>query len=91
MLEESMLSTNHIFNKYHTKVRLKHLMSYRKVENIPTNICSAKVHIPKLKQVMIGPKVIDCIFIGYANNNSAYWFLVHKSEIIDVHEGTIIE
>lgn len=53
--------------------------------------CLAKVEVPKQKQVKIGPKTIDCIFSGYANNSSAYQFLVHKSEISDVHEGTIIE
>ncbi|KAL6333744.1 hypothetical protein AAG906_028930 [Vitis piasezkii] len=41
--------------------------------------------------VKIGPKTIDCIFIGYANNSSAYRFLVYKSEIPDVHVNTIIE
>ncbi|XP_073130800.1 uncharacterized protein [Henckelia pumila] len=47
--------------------------------------------IPKPKQVKIGPKTVDCIFIGYANNSSAYRFLVHKSVIPDIHENTIIE
>ena len=53
--------------------------------------CLAKVGVPKPKQVKIGPKTIDCIFIGYANNSSAYRFLVHKSGIPDIHEDTIIE
>ena len=53
--------------------------------------CLAKVEIPKPKQVKIGPKTVDCIFIGYANNSSAYRFLVHKSPITDIHEGTVIE
>ena len=53
--------------------------------------CLAKVEIPKPKKVKIGPKTIDCIFIGYAHNSSAYRFLVYKSEIDDIHENTIIE
>lgn len=53
--------------------------------------CLAKVEVPKPKQIKIGPKIVDCIFIGYANNSSAYRFLVHKSMIPDIHEGTIIE
>ena len=53
--------------------------------------CLAKVGVPKPKQVKIGPKTIDCIFIGYANNSSAYRFLVHKFAILDIHEDTIIE
>ena len=53
--------------------------------------CLAKVQVPKPKQVKIGPKTIDCIFIGYANNSKAYRFLVYKSEIPDIHSNTIIE
>ena len=40
--------------------------------------CLAKVQVPKPKQVKIGPKTIDCIFIGYANNSKAYRFLVYR-------------
>ena len=39
----------------------------------------------------IGQKTIDCIFIGYAQNSSAYRFLVCKSEIPDIHKNTIME
>lgn len=53
--------------------------------------CLAKVEIPKPKQVKIGHKTVDCIFIGYAHNSSAYRFLVHKSTISDINEGTIKE
>jgi len=34
---------------------------------------------------------MDCVFIGYALNNSAYRFLVYKSEIPDIHVNMIIE
>ena len=40
---------------------------------------------------MIGPKTVDCLFIGYAHNRSAYRFLVHKSENSDIHKNTIME
>ena len=53
--------------------------------------CLAKVEIPKPKKVKIGPKTIDCVFIGYAQNSAAYRFLVHKSEIDNIHESTVIE
>ena len=39
----------------------------------------------------MGARTIDCIFIRYALNNSAYRFLVHKSEIPDIHGNMIIE
>ena len=53
--------------------------------------CLAKVmvHIPK--RIQIGPKTIDCIFIGYAIISSAYHFLVHKYDIPDILVNTIIE
>jgi len=34
---------------------------------------------------------MDCVFISYALNNSAYRFLVYKSEIPDIHVKMIIE
>ena len=53
--------------------------------------CLAKVAVPSPKMTKIGPKTIDCVFIGYANNSSAYRFLVHRSEDLDMHVNTIIE
>ena len=53
--------------------------------------CLAKVAVPILKKVKIGPKIVDCVFIGYAHNSSAYRFLIHKSEIFDMQVNTIIE
>ena len=53
--------------------------------------CLAKVAVPPPKKVRIGPKTIDCIFIGYAHNNAAYRFLVYESNIPDIHQNTIME
>ena len=53
--------------------------------------CLANVAILTPKKVKIGPKTVDCIFIGYAQNSSAYRFLVYKSEIPDIHKNTIME
>ena len=47
--------------------------------------------LPSPKTTKIGPKIVDCVFIGYANNSSAYRFLVHRSENSDMHVNTIIE
>ena len=54
-------------------------------------VCLAKVTVPLPKKVKIGPKYIDCIFIGYAHNNAAYQFHVHESNIPDIHKNTIME
>ena len=53
--------------------------------------CLAKVTVPPHKNVKIGPKTIDCIFIGYSHNSIAYRFLVHESNIPDIHKNMIME
>ena len=53
--------------------------------------CLAKAAVPPPKTVKIGPKVVDSIFIGYEHNSSAYRFLVHESNILDIHKNTIME
>ena len=53
--------------------------------------CLAKVAVFPPKKVKIGPKTIDCIFIGYAHNSNAYQFLVYESNILDIHKNTIME
>ena len=53
--------------------------------------CLAKVAVSKPKKVKVRPKTVNCVFIGYAQNSNAYRFLVHKSEIPDIHVNTIIE
>ena len=93
---EAILSANYILNKiphkkyYKTPYELwkgrKPSYKYLKVWG-----CLAKVAILELKRVKIGPKTVDFIFIGYANNNSAYRFLVHKSKNTEIHVNTIIE
>ena len=34
---------------------------------------------------------MDCVFIGYILNSSAYRFLIHKSKTPDIHVNMIIE
>ena len=53
--------------------------------------CLAKVQVPILKRVKIGPKTVDCVFIGYVKISKACCFLVHKSEHSDINENTVIE
>ena len=53
--------------------------------------CLVKVAVPPLTKVKIGPKTIDCIFIGYAHNSTTYLFLVHESNILYIHKNTIME
>ena len=53
--------------------------------------CLAKVVVPPPKKEKIGPRTVDCVFIGYAQNSTAYRFLVYESEILDIHKNTIME
>nr|GEV82847.1 hypothetical protein [Tanacetum cinerariifolium] len=54
-------------------------------------ISSAKTAVPTPKAQKIGPKYVDCIFIGYAKNSSAYRFIVHESKNSDIQKNTVME
>ena len=80
---EAILSANYILNRIpHKKTNKspyelwkgqKPSYKYLKVWG-----CLAKVAVLIPKKVKIGPKTVDCVFIGYAHNSSAYRFLIHK-------------
>jgi hypothetical protein len=44
--------------------------------------CLVKVNVPITKKRKLGPKTVDCVFLGYAHNSIAYRFLVVKSEFM---------
>ena len=96
MWGEAVLSANYVLNKVPRKkinkspYELWHgrVPSYKYLKVWG---CLAKVKVPPPKKVKIGPKTIDCIFIGYAKNSSGYRFLVHESQIDDIHKNTIME
>ena len=80
---EVILSANYILNRIPQKKTNKfpHELSkgrrpsykYLKVWG-----CLAKVAVLIPKKVKIGQKTVDCVFIGYAYNSSAYRFLIQK-------------
>ena len=96
MWGEAILSANYLLNKvpkkkaentpYESWKGIKPSYKYLRVWG-----CLAKVAVPPPKNVKIGPKTIDCIFIGYAHNSAPYRFLVHESNISDIHKNTIME
>jgi hypothetical protein len=47
--------------------------------------------VPINKKHKLGPKIVDCIFLGYAHRSIAYKFLVIKSEMPDVYVDTFLE
>ena len=96
MWGEAILSSNYLLNKvpkkkaektpYELWKGMKPSYKYLRVWG-----CLAKVAVPPPKKVRIGPKTIDCIFIGYAYNSAACRFLVYESNIPDIHQNTIME
>jgi hypothetical protein len=51
----------------------------------------AKVNVPISKKRKLGPKTVDCVFLGYDHYSIAYRFLVVKSKVPDMHVDTIFE
>ena len=41
----------------------------------------------KKKNIKLWPKILKYVFIGYAYNSRAHWFLIHKSSIEDKYWG----
>lgn len=93
---EALLTANTILNRIPHKGKDKSPYELWK-GRIPTYKilkvwgCLAKVLIPLPKRKKLGPKTIDCVFIGFANNSAAYRFLVFKSDVSDIQVNTIIE
>ena len=96
MWGEAILSSNYLLNKVPRKKEEKTPYELWKGKRPSYKYlrvwgCLAKVAVPTPKKMKIGPKTVDCIFIGYAHNSNAYRFLVHESENPDIHKNTIME
>jgi hypothetical protein len=48
----------------------------------------AKVNVPMNKKRKLGPKTVDCVFLGYAIHSVGYRFLIINSEVPDVNVDT---
>ena len=96
MVGEAVLTSTHVLNRVPTKNSeitpyegwkgRKPSLSY-----LRTWGCLAKVNVPITKKRKLGPKTVDCVFLGYAHCSTAYRFLVVKSEVSDKHVDTIME
>jgi transposase InsO family protein len=96
MWGEAILTANYLLNKIpKKKVDKTPYELWKGVKPSYTYLrmwgCLAKVMIPLPKKLKIGPKTVDCIFIGYAHESSAYQFLVHESLHPEIHKNTIME
>ena len=52
--------------------------------------CLAKVNVSMNKKRKLGPKTVDCVFLGYAIRSVGYRFLIINSRVPDMHDGTIM-
>jgi hypothetical protein len=43
------------------------------------------------KNYMLGPKIVECVFLRYAHHSIDYRFLVIKSKVPNVHVNTFLE
>ncbi|KAJ9556796.1 LOW QUALITY PROTEIN: hypothetical protein OSB04_011410 [Centaurea solstitialis] len=90
---EAVLSANYILSKIPRKKKDEspyELWMSRKPSYKYLRVwgCLAK---PPPKVQKLGPKTVDCIFIGYAQNSSAHRFLVYDFKNPEIHKNTIME
>ena len=83
---EAILSSNYLLNKVPRKKEEKTPYELWKGKRPSYKYlqvwgCLAKVDVPTLKKMKIGPKTVDCIFICYAHNSNAYRFLCMSLKI----------
>ena len=93
---EALLTSCHVLNRvpnknkdktpYEEWIGRKPSLSYFRTWG-----CLAKVNVPINKKRKLGPKTVDCIFLGYAHQSIAYRFLVVKSDVPDMYVDTIME
>src|SRR3954462_7958723 len=93
---EAILTTCHVLNRVPTKN--KEITPFEewekkrlKLSYLRTWGCLAKVNVPIPKKRKLGPKTVDCVFLGYAFHSIGYRFLIVKSQVSDMHVGTIME
>jgi hypothetical protein len=93
---EAILIVCHVLNRVPTKN--KEITSFEEWEKKRLNLsymrtwgCLAKVNVPINKKRKLGPKTIDCVFLGYAIHSVGYRFLIINFEVPDMHVGTIMK
>ena len=84
MVGEALLTASHVLNRvpnkskeqtpYEVWIRRKPSLSY-----LRTWGCLKKVNLPISQKRKLGPKTLDCVFLGYDQRGIAYRFLLVKS------------
>nr|AAM19019.1 putative polyprotein [Oryza sativa Japonica Group] len=93
---ETVLTACHVLNKI--PMKHKEVTPFEEWERKKLNLsylrtwgCLAKVNVPIAKKRKLGPKTVDCVFLGYAIHSVGYRFLIVNSGVPDMHVGTILE
>jgi hypothetical protein len=93
---EAILTVCHVLNKFPTNN--KEITPFEDGENKKLNIfylrtwgCLAKVDVLINKKRKLGPKIVNCVFLGYAFHNIGYKFLIINSGVPYMLVGTIME
>jgi hypothetical protein len=93
---EAILTACHVLNRVPTKN--KEVTPFEEWEKRRLNLsylrtwgCLEKVNVPINKKRKLGPKTVDCVFLGYAIHSVGYRFLIINSKVPDMVEGTIME
>jgi hypothetical protein len=93
---EAILTVCHVLNRVLTKN--KEITPFDEWEKKRLNLsymrtwgCLVKVNVSINQKRKLGPKTVDCVFLGYAIHSVGYRFLIINSEVPDVHVGTIME
>nr|ABF94664.1 retrotransposon protein, putative, Ty1-copia subclass [Oryza sativa Japonica Group] len=93
---EAVLTACHVLNKI--PMKHKEVTPFEEWERKKLNLsylrtwgCLAKVNVPIVKKRKLGPKTVDCVFLGYAIHSVGYRFLIVNSGVPDMHAGTIFE
>ncbi|KAJ0492733.1 putative RNA-directed DNA polymerase [Helianthus annuus] len=95
MWGEAILSANYVLNMIPNKkkdVTPYELWMGKKppYKSLKVWGCLAKVVVTPPKRLLIGPKTVDCVFIGYTRPYGPYRFLVHDSKNPGICKGTIM-
>ena len=93
---EAILTANFVLNRVVTKNR--EVTPYEGWNRRKPNVsflktwgCLAEVNLSEPKKRKLGPKTVDCLFLGYAHNSTTYRFLVVKSNTPEQNVNTIME
>jgi hypothetical protein len=93
---EAILTVSHVLNRVPTKNKEKTPFEEWEKKRLTLSYlrtwgCLAKANVPINKKRKLGPKTVDCVFLGYAMNSVGYRFLIVESGVPDMRVGGIFE